>query len=67
LINLGLLRIFFEKQNFKFKTLSRVGENVYLTMNQEKLARSDIWFDSYEPLQDSTVIEEKRAKIGCLA
>jgi hypothetical protein len=38
-----------EKQQFKLKTLNRVGENVSLIINQEKMTRSDNWFHSYEP------------------
>jgi hypothetical protein len=30
-------------------TLKRVGENVSLIMNQEKMIRSDKWLHSYEP------------------
>jgi hypothetical protein len=38
-----------EKQHFKLKTLNIVGENVSLIINQEKMARLDDWFHSYEP------------------
>jgi hypothetical protein len=30
-------------------TLKRVGENVSLIMNQEKMTRFDNWLHSYEP------------------
>jgi hypothetical protein len=30
-------------------TLKRVGENVSLIMNQEKVAKSDNWLHSYAP------------------
>jgi hypothetical protein len=30
-------------------TLKRVGENVSLFINQEKMTRSDNWLHSYEP------------------
>jgi hypothetical protein len=50
-MTLGLLSSgkILEKQHFELKTLRRVGENVTLTINQEKLARSDNWFHSYGP------------------
>jgi hypothetical protein len=44
-LNLKIL----EKLLFKLKTLNRVGENVSLIINQEKMARLDKLFHSYEP------------------
>jgi hypothetical protein len=43
-------------------TLKRVGENVSLIMNQEKMARSDNWL--LAPYYGSPVIEVKWAEIG---
>jgi hypothetical protein len=49
LITLGCLGNILEKQHFLLKTVNRVGKNVSLTINKEKMARSDNWFRSYDP------------------
>jgi hypothetical protein len=67
LIAIGLIKKSFKKNQKNLLTVSTVGENVSLNMNQEKLARLNNWFHSYEHEQGSTVIEVKSAKIGRLA
>jgi hypothetical protein len=53
-----------EKQHYELKTLNRVGENVSLITNQEKIERLDNWFHNYEPKQGSTVIEVNWVEIS---
>jgi hypothetical protein len=56
-----------KNQDFGLKTENRVGTNVSLTMNQDKLNRSDYRIHSFDLKPGSTVIEVKSAKIGSFA